>query len=208
MMRITPWIQTVIIFGCAITASCSGARMTDDPNVNDPTDAGNGTEEDDDQPGDDSPDDADAGSGEDPGEDPGDDGPESAWIAGLRINEVAAAGTPEDWVELTNIGDAPLLLDGLFLTDDPTILDKAPMPTGMIWPGAFIQLEISDATTGFKLGSDEEFHVVAPSGTVIDSIDWDEGASPAGGSYGRIPDGTGDFVTLPTASPGAPNLTT
>ncbi|MEL6179433.1 MAG: lamin tail domain-containing protein, partial [Myxococcota bacterium] len=126
---------------------------------------------------------------------------------GLIINELAAAGEPSDWVELYNSTDAEIDLSALFLTDDiagePT---KGAIPTGTtIAAGAYLQIFIGDDTVGFGIGGDEELALVDPDGNIIDQADWDEGDSPDGGSYGRIPDRTGDFRTLSTPTPGAPN---
>ena len=54
----------------------------------------------------------------------------------VLINEVAAKGEPEDWVELINVGAAPVSLDGWSLSDDPAALERAPLPLGLtIAPG-------------------------------------------------------------------------
>lgn len=110
----------------------------------------------------------------------------------LRINEVAAAGNPLDWVELTNIGDAPVSLRGLTITDDLTVTDKGALPDVSVDVGAFVVIEIDDDTVGFKLADDEEL-AVFDGAALIDSVDWDAGDSVAGGSVARHVDGTGDF---------------
>lgn len=126
--------------------------------------------------------------------------------AGLVINEVAAAGDPTDWFELVNTSDKELDLTGCTFTDtldNPTL---ATFEAGTrIAPGAYLVVEVSDETVGFKLGGDEALGLFAPDGTTIDVADWDEGQSPTGGSFGRAPDGAGDFVTLTPATRGESN---
>jgi hypothetical protein len=128
----------------------------------------------------------------------------------LVINEVAAAGDPDDWVELYNASDAPMDLSAWFLSDDP---EGEPMkatfaPGTMIAPGQYLVLTITDDFPGFKLGGDEAFGVASPAGAIIDSADWDEGESPSGGSYARIPDVTGSFRSVMSPTPGDPNQDT
>lgn len=125
----------------------------------------------------------------------------------LVVNEVVADGPDGDWVELFNRGDAPAPLDGLHLTDDPDAEPFAyPLPEGTtLDPGAYLVVPVSGAATGFGLGSDEAVALVDASGAVVDVADWDEGAAPAGSSFGRLPDGSGPFVTLGRPTPGTPN---
>ena len=42
-------------------------------------------------------------------------------------------------------------------------------------------------------------------GTGVARVDWEEGDSPGGQSYARIPDATGDFQTVDTPTPAAAN---
>ncbi len=124
---------------------------------------------------------------------------------GVRINEVAASGDPEDWVELINLSKGAISLDGYALTDAP---DGSPVPLAsglVIEPGALVVLDVSELTFGFKIGSDEALYLYDPTGALIDSADWDEGASPEGGSFSRKPHGTGDFVTTTPDTRGEPN---
>lgn len=120
----------------------------------------------------------------------------------LVINEIVAAGDP-DAIELVNTGDESVDLSAFYLTDDPAEPFKAQL-RGTLDAGAYLWLEVSDVTLGFKLRGDEEAHIVHMSGVFVDSVDWDEGASPEGQSYRRVPDLTGDFITG-EVTPGAPN---
>jgi Lamin Tail Domain len=127
----------------------------------------------------------------------------------LRINEVVASGAP-DWVEILNVGDTDVALEGLTLTDDPTTPAKGVLTDGIadapatLAPGARVVVECADEGIGFKLGSDEQVHLFI-SDTLIDEVDWAEGEAPEGGSYARIPDGTGEFTTRTPATPGVAN---
>lgn len=133
----------------------------------------------------------------------------AAAYTGLVINEVAASGVPTDWVELYNGSDKTLSLVGLGLTDTLDEPKKAILGELSIVPGAFLVIDVDDSEAApFKLGSDEEVHLIAPNGEVIDSADWDEGGSPAGGSFARKIDGTGDFETTAEATRGATNAIT
>ena len=124
---------------------------------------------------------------------------------GLIINEVVAAGDP-DWFELYNSGSRTIDLSTLTFTDDRTTPDKAHFAASTtLAPGAFLRVDVSDDTVGFSLGSDEEVSVYTSSGTLIDLVDWNEGDSPKGKSYGRFPDATGAFKTLNIPTPGAAN---
>lgn len=130
-----------------------------------------------------------------------------ARYAGLVINEVAASGTPDDWFELHNTSAAPIDLSGVSYSDEPTTnATKAVFPAGTtIAAGGYLLKTVNDTDPGFKLGSDEVLGLFAPSGAPIDLVDWAEGESPAGQSYGRFPNGTGAFKTLATPTPGAAN---
>lgn len=130
----------------------------------------------------------------------------------LVVNEVFAHGSDEltdpDWAELKNIGETELDLSGYQVRDDKT---KATLPDGTsLAPGKYLVIYCDDVPDGgatermhvpFKLGSDDEFYVLDPSGNRIDGATWDATTAPSGKSYGRLPDGTGQFTALtPTAA--------
>jgi hypothetical protein len=127
---------------------------------------------------------------------------------GLVINEVAAKGDPLDWFELHNASREPIALDGFEMADDLTDIGKrVPFPAGtVIQPGAYMQFSLDkEGWPGFALGSDEELGVWLLDGTLVASVDWDDGQSGAGQSYARVPDVTGRFETVDSPSPGAAN---
>ena len=142
--------------------------------------------------------------------------------SGLRLNELMASnsitiaddeGEFDDWVELYNLSNHPIVLDGLYLSDNPNNLTK--------WQFPAIQLEIPRADylmvwcdedesqlalhTNFKLSAGGEFVIItATNGTdIVDLIEFDALGTDV--SYGRFPDGTGEWVILPEASPGSSN---
>ncbi|MDE0496414.1 MAG: CotH kinase family protein [Acidimicrobiaceae bacterium] len=143
--------------------------------------------------------------------DAGTQGPDQSGTAldvGLVINEVAAKGDPLDWFELHNASRVPIALDGFEMADDLNDIGKrVPFPAGtVIGPGEYLQFSLDkEGWPGFALGSDEELGIWLLDGTLVASVDWDEGQSGAGQSYARVPDVTGRFETVDTSTPGAAN---
>ena len=127
---------------------------------------------------------------------------------GLVINEVAAKGGPIDWFELHNASDNPIALDRFLVADDLSDAAKrVPFPVGTtIQPGLYLQFQLDkDSWPGFALGGDEELGIWLPDGTLVDSVDWNEGQSGEAQSYARLPDLIGEFQTVTSPTPGAPN---
>ena len=127
---------------------------------------------------------------------------------GLVINEVAAKGDPLDWFELYNASDSAIALANFVVADDLEDAGKrVAFPSDMvIEPGGYLQIEVdSDNWAGFKLGGDEELGVWTSEGVLVDSVDWEEGDSGEGESYARMPDGSGEFQTVGSPTPGAAN---
>lgn len=173
MRLISPHSSLIPALVILLTAGCSGAQTDSDANNQPQADA----------------------IGDDAG---GPDAIAPTGWDGLVINEVAAKGDPEDWFELFNASDEPIDLGGVFFTDDIAgEPQKGVFADGTsINPGAYLVKEMTDADPGFKLGGDEELAIIAPDGAIIDQVDWAEGDSPDGASFGRLPNGTGDFETL------------
>ena len=144
--------------------------------------------------------------GEDAVPEEGDD--EAGAEIGLVINEVAAQGDPLDWFELYNASDGPIDLADFVMADDLTDESKrTPFPDGtVIEAGEFLQIELDkDGWPGFALGRDEELGIWTADGLLVAQIDWKKGQAGEGTSWARIPDITGDFQTVDTPTPGAPN---
>jgi hypothetical protein len=113
----------------------------------------------------------------------------------LVVNEVCAGDTP-DWVEIVNATTEPVQLADFAYFEANDAAAATPFPAMMLGPGAFYVQNIDDATSGFKLGSDEAIYVFRISdGGLSDSADWAEGGAPAGMSYRRMPNIFGPFAT-------------
>ena len=127
---------------------------------------------------------------------------------GLIVNEVAAQGEPLDWFELYNDSDEPMDLADFLMADDLTDLGKrTPFPEGtVIEAGAYLQVELDkDGWPGFALGRGEELGIWTAGGLLVAEVDWESGDADEGTSWARIPDVTGEFQTVDTPTPGAPN---
>jgi len=150
--------------------------------------------------------------------------------AGLRINEFMALnnstisdpeGSYEDWIELHNFSGEPIDVGGLYITDDLQQPQKWQIPATQpdsttIAPGGFLLLW-ADEDTGdgvlhvdIKLsGNGEELGIgqMTDSGFAwIDTLVF--GTQTADVSYGRYPDGSGDFTVLGQPTPGGSNILT
>lgn len=134
-------------------------------------------------------------------------GPDAFAGCPLVVNEVAAAGEPDDWFELLNVSAAPVDLAGFVFTDDADEPSRgAPLPGTILAPGARHVQDVTDAEQGFQLGGDDALWLFRVGTTThCDGVDWGSGDSPAGGSYSRIPDGTGDFETTEPDTRGVRN---
>ena len=142
--------------------------------------------------------------------------------APLRISEVAvfdleyrfSAGYENcDWVELKNVSEEPIALEGWTLSDTDDDLGRWSFPARTIRPGECLKIRCSeqpgladdwkDLCTGFKLSADaEQLFLSSPDGTLIDwaalrGIPWY-------GSYGRI-DGENGWFYFSVPSPGKDN---
>ena len=127
---------------------------------------------------------------------------------GLVINEVASKGDPLDWFELYNASGEYLALANFVMADDLSDAGKrVAFPADLVIPpGGYLQVELDkEAWPGFALGGDEELGVWTADGALVDQVDWAEGEAGEGTSYARLPDGSGDFRTVTTPTPGAPN---
>ena len=129
------------------------------------------------------------------------------------INEILASNTNgatdengqyEDWVELYNKTAQAQNLFGLYLTDKASNPDKWEFPNGTFIPasGFLIVWADEDSSQGplhanFKLSAGGEFVMLSNGASVVyDSISF--GPQQPDISFGRFPNGTGGFVTMPT----------
>jgi len=126
---------------------------------------------------------------------------------GLVINEVAAAGDPDDWIELYNGGSDSIDLGGWTLTDSDPQHTHVFAGGQTIGAGGYKLLLRKEAGAfTFGIGAADSVVLYDASGLVVDRVDWAEGASPSGTSYGRVPNGSGDFQTLVGPTPAAENV--
>ncbi len=125
----------------------------------------------------------------------------------LTVNEVAAAGVPDDWFELMNVSDAPIDLAQFRFTDEAADLAGAvPLPATVLAPGARHVQEVSDATNGFGLGAGDAVWIYQVGvATPCAGVDWASGDAPTGGSWARVPDGTGAYRTTTPDTRGVAN---
>ena len=154
------------------------------------------------------------------------DPPEMMEGSPVVINELMAdndnvvmdpQGDHDDWVELFNRTDSPIDLTGMYLSDKEDNPTKWQFPDGtVIAANGYLIIWCDEdhddetATEGlhsnFKLSKSGETVLLvdtdANGNTVLDSIVFDEQETDV--SYGRIPNGTGDFQIV-AATPGEVN---
>ena len=133
----------------------------------------------------------------------------------LRINEWLANSVDEpDWFELYNPDSKPVLLSGLYATDDPSLAGRTQFqfpPLSFIAPKGFVKvIADSDPSEGpehatFSLSDGgDSLRLLGPSLNIIDSVYF--GQQVPGVSQGRLPDGADQFAPFPqTATPARSN---
>ena len=141
------------------------------------------------------------------------------------VNEVLASNTDintdedgeyQDWVELYNNGPASVNLDGYGLSDNPAVPFKWVFPNVTMAPGDYLLIYCSDKNrtvagqplhTNWKISAGgETITLTHADGTTVDA------APPASLnpniSWGRLPNGTGNFVMFQEVTPGEQNAQT
>ena len=123
-------------------------------------------------------------------------------------------GDFEDWIELFNFGSDPIALKGFGLSDNYELPFKWTFPDISIQPGEFLLLWASGKNrinpaaplhTNFSISaSGEEIILTHHNGTTIDEMV--PTAISTDISYGRYPDGTGDWRFFTATTPGSPNI--
>ena len=139
----------------------------------------------------------------------------------LAVNEVSPRPeTGPDWIELVNRTESPIDLCGYFVTDDLDRLDHyAPLggapPPGpcdpvFLDPGEYLVIVADDDREAgpdhapFRLGPDDQVHVVSADGIAVDSLLFLYPAGERRATLARTPDSEGLFY-LAEPTPGAPN---
>lgn len=124
---------------------------------------------------------------------------------GIVFNEVESNGDATDWVELVNTGNASVDLSGYLFRDNDDN-EMFILPAGsVIQAGGFLVIDQGDGTTGFTfgLGGNDMARLYSPGGGIlIASYAW---AAHAATTYGRCPDGSGEFVTTTSGTKGTAN---
>ncbi|MBL8215953.1 MAG: CotH kinase family protein [Bryobacterales bacterium] len=143
----------------------------------------------------------------------------------LVINEIMAdndtifadpdePGAYEDWFEIYNPTTEAIDMSGMYITDNPNNPTKWQVGAGVVIPagGYLVFMADSEPAQGprhasWSLSADgESLSIYAKDGTtLIDTVTF--GAQTTDVSIGRNPNGTGDFVPMSAATPGAPNST-
>ncbi len=138
------------------------------------------------------------------------------------------SGSAADWVELYNTGNKAINIAGMFITDAPSEeADYQQIPDGeagvtTIPPKGFLVIicgaadadgvdlptQIKDGKVFIDMGlsssKDNNVAIYDPAKANIDESD-DFGGLADDKSFGRLVDGTGDWNTLSSKTPGAPN---
>lgn len=141
----------------------------------------------------------------------------------LRINEYMASndgtvadefGEYDDWIEIYNADDTPISLGNKYVSDNFNNPDKWQLPNVTLPSGGFLliwaddQADQGDQHASFKLNKDSDqigiFDADYTGFAPIDTLSFANAASDI--SYGLLPDGTGEMVTLASVSPGLTNL--
>ncbi|MBL8618283.1 MAG: CotH kinase family protein [Deltaproteobacteria bacterium] len=132
----------------------------------------------------------------------------------VKINELMAKnqsvvqeadGRFLDWVELVNLGDAALPLDGWRLVDDG---EGAALPAGLVLaPGGHLRLRLDEEGGGdlplaLSAGGGA-LQLIDDSGALVDALAWP--ALGADLSFGRFPDGAAFVSETIQVTPGAAN---
>lgn len=125
----------------------------------------------------------------------------------VRINEVESDGDAAgDWIELVNVGSAPVDLGGYVVKDDDDAhAITLPQGTTLAAGARFVVVTSDKAAWGsasFGLGSADSARLFTPKGALVDAYTW---TAHAATTYARCPDGTGAFATSASATKGAPN---
>lgn len=137
---------------------------------------------------------------------------------GLVLNEICGNdgnATEEDWVEIYNTSNSAINLNGVRLikTDEDGVSEVlCVFSEGTTISGSAFMLKVKgiDFTQGISNSKSVTIILQAPSGREIDKFDKDmewgvDGNHVVGGSYSRIPDGTGEWTVVTEATKGVAN---
>lgn len=139
-------------------------------------------------------------------------------LEGLVINEIC--GTQEEsgdsWIELLNTTGGEINTSGMkiFLSDDYYVRKRIySSPGTVVGAGEYLVLSYrgGEIDTGISASVPVEIYMTAGDGVVIDSFLRDDeigkkSGHPDGGSYSRLPDGTGKWFVTSSATSGEKNF--
>jgi hypothetical protein len=152
-------------------------------------------------------------------------GPDDPMATRLVFNELGATGN--DFVELVNATDAPLDVSGYGVTDSrddglPRLGRTVKFPAGTVVPARGFLVALFEGNCpaagktyvcvqapalsggGISSSRPERVHLVDPEDRAIGSATHPGAGVTRGWTWGRVPDGTGDFG-VSRRSPGTPN---
>lgn len=132
----------------------------------------------------------------------------------MAINSTTLAdeqGEFDDWVELFNPGATAASLEGVAISDDPTVPQRHVFGAGVMVPAGGYLLLWADGQSQqgakhlpFKLSGDGETLVLTgTNGSALDQAEF--GVQQADVSMGRFPNGTGSFIPMTVPTPGQAN---
>lgn len=125
----------------------------------------------------------------------------------LVINEVYAKGN-HDWIELKNVGSAPIDLSGMCISDNPDQPQKCALPQITMEPGELLvllcknNLTLAGNLVNFNLSEGEYLLLTQERGTQIDGLCIPN--LPEGTSYG-LSEKTGQYVLFSSPTKGEQN---
>lgn len=138
------------------------------------------------------------------------------FMAGNSESYADPQGDYDDWLELYNRTDGPVLLTGMYLSDKEDNLTKWQFPEGTEIPAngyliVWLDENGEDAPNGlhanFKLSKNGETVMLvdtdARGNKVLDSVTFGEQETDI--AFGRLPNGTGEFQVV-ESTPGAENM--
>lgn len=138
--------------------------------------------------------------------------------AKVVINEISATG--DDWIELVNVGDAVMDLDGYGIADQdgdmPKLAEAVRFEAGTkLSPGAYLVivagLDMAEpgpqsdclpnggpatchqAAFGISASNGDKIYLLSPSDAIVEEAAYPANAVADGQTYGRVPNGIGDF---------------
>lgn len=111
----------------------------------------------------------------------------------LVVNEVNCSKNPDEFIEVKNVSDVVVDTAGFAVSGDPEDTTPFPVPPRKLDPGERVMI-----TGDIGLSCKNEGAVLFKEGVVVDEAPVRTG-DPDRATWGRLPDGTGDFAeTAPT----------